>query len=83
MARVKLDRIVVAVVAVAPPLLGLAITHHLLSGGDATAVGAVLTALLGGYLTPSDEARAALSTVKSITPGDPLGPLPGGSTSTL
>ena len=63
-----LDKIVVAVVAIAPPLLGLAITHHWLSDTDATAFGAVLTALVAGYLTPSDEARAALATVKAIAP---------------
>jgi hypothetical protein len=64
----RLDKLVLTLVAAAPPIIGLAVSHGWLTAGDATATGAVLTALVIGYITPADEARAALTAVKSITP---------------
>jgi hypothetical protein len=72
----RLDKLVLTLVAAAPPSIGLAVSHGWLSDGDATAAGLVLTALVFGYVTPADEARAALTAVKGITTPTPAVAVP-------
>lgn len=57
----KLDKVVTILAAVTAPVLLLLVDSHVLSNVTAADIGGIVTALIVGYHTPNDAARAALA----------------------